>query len=140
TPETMSYDSNNDFFSNVTYNVTNANFVNGDLSTDNGLMPNYQGTAITQQNSFTYLQTVLGMRPSTSQVALADENLPVKNSGPQTVNFVDPNYYSTATSEHAATIGAVGTQSGNLQRAGDYAAYNLTLVNAPSWMPGQELD
>lgn len=55
-PDVMSYDSNNDFFNNTTFNVTQANF----NTVAPGLFPNYQGTDIAMQDSFTYLQTVLG--------------------------------------------------------------------------------
>jgi hypothetical protein len=134
-PDVMSYDSNNDFFSNKAFTVTQAN----GSGVDPSLLPNYQGTNITTQNSFTYLQTVLGARPTTSQIALTDENLTVPNVGFQTVNFVDPGYFSATTRDHAGTISSISTVNGTLQTAGDYTAYQLSLVNSPSWVPGQEL-
>jgi hypothetical protein len=132
----MSYDSNNDFFSNTTYNVTDAN----GTSTDTTLFPDYDtlGNILTQ-NSFTYLQTVLGVRPATSQIGLADENVTVINAGSQTVNFVDPSIYGSTPSEHASAISTAASVSGNLARTGDYAAYQLSLINSPSWVSGQEL-
>jgi hypothetical protein len=135
-PDVMSYDSNNDFFSNTTYNVTDAN----GTSTDTTLFPDYDtlGNIVTQ-NSFTYLQTVLGARPATSQIGLADENVTVINSGFQTINFVDPGFYGSTASEHAASISSAANVSGCIARAGDYAAYQLSLVNSPPWAAGQEL-
>ena len=134
-PDVMSYDSNNDFFSNTTYNVTQAN----GSGVDPSLFPNYQGTNITMQDSFTYLQTVLGARPATSQIGLTDENLQVPNDGFQTVNFVDPGYYTATSRDHAGTISSISTVNGTLQTAGDYAGYQLSLLNSSSWVPGQEL-
>ena len=135
-PDVMSYDSNNDFFSNTTYNVTDAN----GSGTDTSLFPDDQTLGnILMQDSFTYLQTVLGARPATSQIGLADENVTVVNAGFQTLNFVDPGYYASTLSEHAVGISSATSASGNLARAGDYAAYQLSLINSPSWVSGQEL-
>jgi hypothetical protein len=134
-PDVMSYDSNNDFFSNTTFNVTQANGTGVDPS----LFPDYQGTDITLQNSFTYLQTVLGARPTTSQIGLADEDLKVLNAGIQTVNFVDHNYYTATPRDQAGVVSGISSVTGTLQTSGDYAAYKLSLVNLPSWTPGREL-
>jgi len=135
-PDVMSYDSNNDFFSNTTYNVTDAN----GTSTDTTLFPDDKDLGnIMTQNSFTYLQTVLGVRPATSQISVADENVTVVNAGFQTLNFVDPGFYGSTPSEHAASISSAASVSGNLSRGGDYAAYQLSLAKSPSWVSGQEL-
>ena len=135
-PDVMSYDSNNDFFSNTTYNVTDAN----NTSTDTTLLPDYDGLGnILTQNSFTYLETVLGARPATSQIGVNDENITVINAGFQTIDFVDPGFYSSMPSEHAASISSASSESGNLARTGDYAAYQLGLINLSSWVAGQDL-
>lgn len=103
-------------------------------------MPDYDGLGnIQTQDSFTYLQTVLGARPATSQIGLNDENVTVINAGDQTINFVDPGFYGSTLSEHAATISSASSESGNLARTGDYSAYQLSLINSASWVSAQEL-
>src|SRR5262249_39432147 len=90
-PDVMSYDSNNDFFSNTAYTLTE---VNGD-GLDPDLSPNYKGTALLTQNSFTYLQAVLGARPTTSRVGAIDENVSLDYASfSGTLNLVDPGYYN----------------------------------------------
>jgi hypothetical protein len=123
-PDVMSYDSNNDFFSNRTFNLTEASGSGVDVN----LFPEMGNTNITLQNSFTYLTTVLGARPAGSQVGVIDENIDV--SSPLKLDVVDTNVF-----RQAPTISAVSTVSGTLARAGDYAVYRLDLSN-PVWSKG----
>jgi hypothetical protein len=61
-PDMMSYDSPNQRFVNETFNVTAWNFTNGAFMFQPILLPSWDGSAITTQNSYTYLQTRLGSR------------------------------------------------------------------------------
>lgn len=132
-PDVMSYDSNDDFFSNTAYDLTVANNTAKGVIDEPSLLPNFQGQAIVQQDSFTYLQTVLGARPSTSHVAVVDENQVVAG---HFLNLVDPGYYNNTPSTNAPAIALNSTVSGTLQ-PGDYAGY---LVSVPlSWQAGQTL-
>jgi hypothetical protein len=138
-PDVMSYDSNNDFFNNTTFNVTEAN----GSGTSPSLFPQYQNTYITMQNSFTYLQAVLGARPTTSQIDVVDEGTEViADSQPRPLNLVDPGYYQNPNTPHQSvkplSINTVSTVTGNLKRAGDYVAYQLNLVGT-NWVPGDTL-
>ena len=138
-PTSSSYDSNNDFFNNATFNVTEAN----STGTSSDLFPQYQNTYITMQNSFTYLQAVLGARPTTSQIDVIDEGVDViSDVHPRTLNLVDPGYFQNPNTPNQSvkplTINSASTVTGNLEQWGDYTAYRLNLVGA-NWVAGDTL-
>jgi hypothetical protein len=136
-PDVMSYNSNNDYFNNSSFNLTEAN--GGGINS--GLFPQYNSTKLITQDSFTYLQTVLGARPSTSSVNAIDENVLVyePSVGYRTLDLVDPGYYSgNANVRSHGTISSMGTINGTLPREGDYVAYKLDLVNN-GWTAGTPL-
>lgn len=63
-PEAMSYDSTNQPFRNQTFNVTNWNNTPAGVMLQPIWQPKWDGSVITTQNSYTYLQTRLGARPA----------------------------------------------------------------------------
>ncbi len=133
--DVMSYDSNDDYFSNVRYNLTVSNGAGVDAS----LYPEYKTTYLATQNSFAYLQTTLGARPAASSVGVIDENLSLSyDSGAATLDLVDPGYYQANAGVRPATVQGFGTVGGTLQRADDYAAYRLQLP-ATGWNPGDTI-
>lgn len=136
-PDVMSYDSLQDFFSNTAFNLTSAN---GNSSSTDGF-PKYQDTLLRTQNSFTYLQAVLGARPATSHVGIADQGTEVltPSSEAATVNVVDPAFYKAAgNAVKPLTIAAPSVVTGTLPRPGDYAIYRLDLLNS-GWHDGDTL-
>src|SRR5947209_9598827 len=61
----MSYTDTNTFFANTAFNITTFNNTSNNVPTQQaGQGRTYGGDTIITQNSFTYLQTVLGTRPS----------------------------------------------------------------------------
>ncbi len=148
-PDVMSIDSNNDFFSNTPFNVTvgpvtESGGVSAEPIIGSALFPQYRNTYITMQNSFTYLQAVLGPRPTSSQIDVVDEGVDVNSDGNQPApNLVDPGYYQNPNTPNQSvkplSINAASTVTGNLKRAGDYAAYQLNLVVGANWVPGDTL-
>jgi hypothetical protein len=141
-PDIMSYDSNDDFFSNNEFNVTAANFVPGQgTHNDPSRFPVFQGHNILTQNSFSYLQAVLGAHPAAGQVGVVDENvLVLSGPGLKLLNVVDPGFYQqSAVGQHTQPLplAAGSAVSGALARPGDYAAYQLNL--GATWVPGQIL-
>ena len=137
-PEVMSYDSNDDFFNNTSFNLTEAN----GTGTNTDLVPKFGDTIFTTQNSFTYLQTVLGARPTTSQVEVADEGINVMSDKTRTLNLVDPGYFNAPSTQGQSVkplaINTASKVTGTLLRAGDRLAYQLNLVNS-GWVPGDAL-
>jgi hypothetical protein len=130
-PDVMSYDSPNDFFSNSGFNVTIANNNGTSINPTPGFAPDYQGETISTQDSFTYLQTVLGARPATSNVAVVDQG---QTTLGRIRNVVDPGYYAETPSIHPTFIGLSASLSGNLQ-TGDYAAYEFLAATSPFHQP-----
>jgi hypothetical protein len=138
----------NDFFNNTPFNVTvgpvtESGGVSPEPITGPTLFPQYRNTYITMQNSFTYLQAVLGPRPTTSQIDVVDEGVDVNSDGNQPApNLVDPGYYQNPNTPNQSvkplTINTASTVTGNLKRAGDYMAYQLNLVGT-NWVPGDTL-
>ncbi len=133
-PDVMSYISNNDYFSNTAYNLTDANGGGFDTSQ----FPEYKGTDLVTQNSFAYLQAVLGPRPVGTLVGVADENVTVINAGLQNLNFVDPGFYASSPGTRPVSVATTSAVGGSIQRAGDYAAYRLDLAGS-NWPAGQTL-
>ncbi|HVX14132.1 MAG TPA: DUF4214 domain-containing protein [Pirellulales bacterium] len=126
--DVMSYDSPNDFFSNTDFNVTIANNDGTSVQPSPGLAPNYEGEAITTQNSFTYLETVLGARPATSHIAVVDQG---QFFDGRTKNTVDPTFFNDTPSVQPVIIGESASVSGTLQE-GDYDAYEFRAASSPS--------
>ncbi len=140
-PDVMSYSSNNDLFINRTFNVTVAN--SGGV--DSNLLPQLHDTSITLQDSFTYLQTVLGARPAASKIGVIDELRDILNdAGTKThqLNLVDTGYFQNPNtpgqSVQPLSISATGAVDGVLGRPGDYVAYRLDLLGA-GWNSGDTL-
>jgi hypothetical protein len=106
--EMMSYTAPNTRFDNITFQITTDDN-NGTAVTPNeyGLRPVWDGTPITTQNSFTFLQAELGARPD-------DGVAHVAHSG-----SVDPTAYVAPT----GLIGDVPVQ-GTITRDGDYDVYS----------------
>ncbi|HET6884553.1 MAG TPA: Ig-like domain-containing protein, partial [Pirellulales bacterium] len=130
-PDVMSYDSPNDFFSNTDFNVTIANNDGKSIKPTPGFAPDYEGDTISTQDSFTYLETVLGARPATSQVGVVDQG---RNFEGRTENLVDPGFYSDTPSVQPVEIGESASLSGTLQ-TGDYAAYEFEAATSPFHQP-----
>lgn len=130
-PDVMSYDSPNDFFSNSDFNVTIANNNGTSINPTPGFAPDYQGESISTQDSFTYLQTVLGARPVTSHVAVVDQG---QSTLGRIRNVVDPGYYSATPGIQPVDIGLSASLSGTLQ-TGDYAAYEFEAAASPWRQP-----
>jgi hypothetical protein len=129
--DVMSYDSLNDFFNNTTFNTTAANFT----SFDPKLFPNYQGTNILTQNSFSYLQTVLGARPADSHIGVVDENILIPvGFNEATLNLVDPGYYAQPNTPNQSVqpvpVSVSGALVNGILSPGGYDAYQLQPTSA----------
>lgn len=139
-PELMSYDSPNVLFMNQTFNLTAANFVPATGTTYTpSVLPKWadvvflgipiSSTTMQTQNSFTYLQNVLGSPP------LGDDFADVADtSSVAQVNGVVPNV-------------AIGpTTLGSIERRGDYDVFqfmptsNQTLTVNAQRVPGNSVD
>jgi hypothetical protein len=68
----MSYTDLNQFFANQTFSITAFNFNGTTTAIDPNGQPSWSTTPITTQNSFTYLQTVLGARPGDGEFHAGD--------------------------------------------------------------------
>ena len=93
----MSYDTSNEYFADATFNITSQNFdpATGTTVPYAKAAPTYDGTALLTQNSFTYLEQVIGDRP--------DDGLShVVHSA-----SVDPNHF-TAPTATTLTLSSVG--------------------------------
>jgi hypothetical protein len=128
--DVMSYTDANQFFANVTLPITNYNFDGAKTAINTDLQPRWwshkflgiivASNPITTQNSFTYLQTVLGPRP-------ADGEFHVSDAG-----AIDPGVAGTlmpgAPNLHDGT-----PINSSVNRVGDYNVYQLpaALVNQP---------
>jgi len=108
TNDIMSYDSPNEYFADATFNLTDLNNTgtNGVVN-DPNVVPTYDGTPLQTQNSFTYLQQVLGARP--------DDGLShVVHS-----SSVDPSHYTAP----ATDLTGFAVRNGTIGSAGDYVVY-----------------
>ncbi len=109
--EMMSYNAPNTRFANLTFTITTLdNFGDGKPARPNpNIQPSWDGTDVVTQNSFTYLQTILGSRPD-------DGNAHVAHTG-----SVDPTAYVAATD-----LSGAGEAQGTIARLGDYQVYSFT--------------
>lgn len=108
TPEMMSYDSDNLLFANRVFGITAWNN-DGDNYHLDGTLPYWQGEDVERQNSYTYLQAVLGARP-------ADDRANVAHPG-----AVDPAYRDTT----LQTITPGMSLTGHVTARGDYDVFGL---------------
>jgi hypothetical protein len=105
-PEMMSYTAQNTRFLNATFQIDTAdNNGNSVQSDEYGLRPVWDGTPITTQNSFTFLQAELGARPDDGMAHVADPG------------SVDPGAFVTPTALTDAPA------QGAITRDGDYDVY-----------------
>ena len=68
----MSYDSSEFYYANHTFSITDLNFTGTQTFSDPTQQPIWQGTNLLTENSFTYLQAVLGLRANDSAFHVAD--------------------------------------------------------------------
>ncbi len=118
-PDIMSYDSSNQYFANQTLPETNFNYNGTSTTIAPGLQPNWHGSNIVTQNSYTFLQAILGTRPSDGDFHVVHAGN-VDTTSYSVFPLLGPNY----------TVGNVATDT--LSRAGDYNMYETT---APSLSP-----
>jgi hypothetical protein len=114
TPDLMSYDSSEYYYANHISPVTNQNFTGTQTVPDLTQQPNWQGTNLLTQDSFTYLKTVLGLRATDGAYHVAD------------ANSLDPSL--TTARPLPSSVGGIrlGTPiSGSLTSAGDYLVYRF---------------
>jgi hypothetical protein len=111
TSDLMSYDAPEQFFANHTFSITDLNFNGTQTVSDPTQQPEWQGTAIITQNSFTYLQAVLGPRPSDGTFHVADTGV------------VDPGLQ--AIRPLASTLSVGSNDLGSIHSAGDYDVYRF---------------
>jgi hypothetical protein len=122
-PEMMSYDAANTRFINQTFNITDLNNDGTSTTHDPGHAPKWYQTidfgwfhydfpvTITTQNSYTFLQTVLGARSTAGDLAnVADSTA------------VDPNYVDGG----MWNAGPGFNLTAYMQRPGDYDVYSLS--------------
>jgi hypothetical protein len=105
--EIMSYDSPNTLFVDQTFELTDQNFDGTTTKSDPGVVPTYQGTPLQTQNSFTYLQQVLGNRPGDGFRHVVHPAL------------VDPRHLGNTSSNWRPYT----TYTGTVDREGDYVVY-----------------
>jgi hypothetical protein len=104
-PEIMSYDTEHQYFADETFDITNANF----NSNDDGTVPVYDGTPLLTQNSYTYLEQILGDRPSDGAHHVLQEELAVAPG--HSPNWTNYNW------------GTNSVKTGTIDREGDYDVY-----------------
>jgi VCBS repeat-containing protein len=95
--------------------TTNLNNNGSSTGPSDDLQPEYGEQDITTQDSFSYLQTALGNRPSDGRSHIAD------------ITTVDPNY--TLGGQHvpaAVDVGSFAPVDGNLYRLGDYDVFQVS--------------
>lgn len=102
-PEVMSYDSTEQYFADQTFDITNAN---RDSNTDR-VVPVYEGTALKTQNSYTYLQQILGARPSDARIHIVHAD----SVDPAHSLIYDFNWSTNS------------VKTGTIDREGDYVVY-----------------
>jgi hypothetical protein len=116
TPDIMSYDASNQYFADKTFNITDLNFNGQQTQIDNSIQPNWQGTNITTQDSYTYLGAVLGYRQNGYYHVLHFSHVdPFDNPHP-----FGPTY----------TLGQA--INGNLYQQGDYDVYTMSAPRTES--------
>ncbi len=124
-PEVMAYDSGSryEYFLNQTYNLTIWNHDNaGNDDLENGLKAEWHGERIVRQNSYTYLQTVLGSRPTDDGANVAHRDYA------NTRAMVDAAY-----TDGVLTTVATGTNLTRvISRPGDYDVYQIAAVTTAS--------
>jgi hypothetical protein len=107
TNDIMSYNSTNQYFADASFNITNLNFTGTKTVNDPTVVPKYNGTALTTQNSYTFLEQVLGDRPD-------GDTRHVVHSG-----SVDSAHYSTPATNLVPNV----AKNGTLDREGDFMVY-----------------
>jgi hypothetical protein len=125
--DVMSYNSSNDYFIDTTYDITDLNFnaATGQTSHAPELVPTYSilggwltiPIPISHQNSYTYLETVLGPRPPDDFANVADP-LVAANSGADFNNGFLPN------------LSPGQIVRGTVDPVGDHDVFNLTPATA----------
>jgi hypothetical protein len=110
-PDLMSYDAFNQYFANHTFPITNLNNLGTQTVPDLTQQPAWQGTAILTQNSFTYLDAVLGPRPTDGAFHLAD------------AGAIDPSLQTSL--PLVSTISVGSPASGRISAPGDYVVYRF---------------
>ncbi len=111
TAEAMNYSGNpTQYFADATFNLTDLNYNPATGTNDHvsSVVPKYDGTTLTTQNSFTYLEQVLGDRP--------DDGLSHVVHGAS----VDPNHY---TAPRVTTLTLSSDKTGTIGSPGDYVVY-----------------
>lgn len=107
TNEMMSYNSSNQFFADATFNISALNNNGTATVNDPTKVPKYNGTSLVTQNSYTFLEQVLGDRPdgTTRHIVHAGS--------------VDSAHYSAP----ATNLTPYSPKTGTLDRLGDYSVY-----------------
>lgn len=121
-PEVMSYDASNTRFVNQTFDITDLNFNGTELVNDSALIPKWHQTIqigwfkidlpvnIVTQNSYTYLQAVLGPRVTSGDISNVADTTAVDAS------YVDGHAYGITTGTNVTAY---------LQQTGDWDVFNL---------------
>src|SRR5713101_1051344 len=109
-PDLMSYDATEQYFADHTFSITDLNYNGTQTVHDPTQQPEWQGTAIITQNSYTYLEAVLGPRAHDAAFHLADTGL------------VDP---SQTIRPLVSTIRVGSPALANIRGAGDYDVYRF---------------
>jgi hypothetical protein len=114
TPDLMSYDSSEFYYANNTFTITDLNFTGTQTVHDSTQQPNWHGTNLTTQNSYTYLKAVLGLRANDGVFHLAD------------ASTVDPSAgQARPLPPGVAGIGLGAPISGAITSSGDYVVYRF---------------
>jgi hypothetical protein len=122
TPDLMSYSTTNNFYyANQTFPITDLNFTGTQTIPDSTQQPNWQGTNLLTQNSFTYLQAVLGNRPNDGVYHVAD---------PNSVDPVVAQGRPLAPTISSISVGA--PISGAISSLGDYVVYRFDATTTDS--------
>jgi hypothetical protein len=116
TPDIMSYDATNQYFADKTFNITDLNFDGQQTKIDNSIQPNWRGTNITTQDSYTYLGAVLGYRQYGYYHVVDFSHVDILDNPP----LFGFNY----------TLGQM--VNGNLYQQGDYDVYKMSAPRTES--------
>jgi hypothetical protein len=110
-PDIMSYDAANRYFANKSLPITNDNNTGTKLEHDDSMLPKWHEEKVTRQNSFTYLQAVLGSRPAGAHARVADRAAVDPGFKDGTLTVVEP----------GASV------KSSLGRLGEYDVYRLQM-------------
>jgi hypothetical protein len=111
--EMMSYDSANRLFKDETFFLTDLNNDGKTTAPDPSLLPNFDGTPLVTQNSYTFLEQVVGDRPVDGQHHFLH------------TGYVDANHFS----QFGNNWSPDSVKIGNINREGDYDVYQVNNLN-----------